>query len=77
MCRESDGIYIFNPNLNSISKILKREEKDIVDKYMNEDTIIFDRKNPCCFYTDKNNFYLAKCEINPNVIEALKFGDKQ
>lgn len=74
MCRETDGIYILNPILNCISKILIRDEKNIIDKYMNEDTLIFDKINPCLFYTEKNSFYLAKCEINPNVFEALKLG---
>ena len=74
MCRETDGIYILNPILNCISKILIRDEKNMIDKYMNEDTLIFDKSNPCLFYTEKTSFYLAKSAINPNVYEALKLG---
>lgn len=39
---------------------------------MNEDNVIFDKEKPNIFYTEKNTFYLAKYEINPNFIESLK-----
>lgn len=37
-----------------------------------EDTVIFDKLRPNVFYTEKEAFFLAKYEINPSIMEALK-----
>lgn len=42
MCRESDGIYIYNPIAEKFSMILKTEENQRVDNISMEDNVIFD-----------------------------------
>lgn len=74
LCRESDGFYLYNPILDVFSKILDYKGNNKVDHYMNEDNVIFDKEKPNVFYTEKNSFYLAKYELNPNLIEALRLG---
>ncbi|CDW84086.1 UNKNOWN [Stylonychia lemnae] len=71
LCQELNSFAILDPFSNFYSEIYKSDRTAILDTDAKEDTVIFDPIMKNAFICEKDGFYLARYEINPQLLESL------
>jgi hypothetical protein len=77
LCKEHDSFAILDPINNIYSQIYQRVHQfsgqtSSLGYHQKEESLTFDKTHQNSFVTDRDSFIIARYEIHPHILEALK-----